>query len=342
MCKIATFTNGKHISLQQIEEIGNILLKSENDGFGYAALGELGVFVEKTVSHTFKSRFLRSNLGPVQSIVEPVPTSTQGDYAPIVGPVILHGRTSTNHLGINNCHPIVKQNYYLIHNGVVTDHGPKYKTKTTTDSEHVLTRFIEGIDSVEKQLTGYYAFSCIDPDGILHITRDSIADLYIAWIDSHDTFLIGTTENLIDQICYTIGANTPVISKIKDNTYLVFQGNDLTFTKKIKSRGFERQHAALSEKSLGRKLDLDGWESNVIDATIDETRVLNDREFDVLIESLDESYDIYSIRSNEKVDLETFLRLQAWEQHEYWFYDADNVTYYHESQDLEFFENAAI
>lgn len=341
MCKIATFTNGKKLTLLQIEEIGNILLKTEQDGFGYAALGESGVFVEKTVSKTFKSRFLRSSLGPLQSIVEPVSTYTIGQYAPIIGPVILHGRTSTNQLGIGNCHPIVKNNYYLIHNGVVTDHGPKYKTKTTTDSEHVLTRFIEGIESVEKNLTGYYAFSCIGPDGRLYVTRDSIADLFIAWIDSHDTFLIGTTETLIKQICQVINAPSPVISKIKDDTYIVFQGNEMQFTRSIKSRGFERRHAELAEKSLGRSLD--GWSSNIIDATTssESISVLDDREFAIMVECLDESYDIYSIRTNTRIDLEVFLNLQEWEQWEHWLVDYDGKTYYHESQDL-VFESEAI
>jgi len=342
MCKIATFTNGEKLNLQQVERIGNILLESEKDGFGYAALGKLGVFTEKTADRTFRSRFLRSGPESLPSIIELPNTATTGRYAPITGPIILHGRTSTNHLGIGNCHPIIKKDYYLIHNGVVSDHGPKYKTTTTTDSEHVLTRFIEGIESVEKNLTGYYAFSCIGPDGTLYVTRDSIADLFIAWIDSHNTFLIGTTETLIRQICNVINAPMPVISKIKDNTFIIFQGNKLRYTKEIKSRGFERQHAALANKSLGRSID--GWENNIIDATVNEqdfTKILNDREFDLMIECLDESYDIYSTRNNSRIDLETFLQLQEWEQKEYFMIDVDGLTYYHESQDLTF-ENEAI
>lgn len=253
MCKIATFTNSKNLDVQKVaKKVGNILLDMERDGFGYAVQGVNGVFGEKCVADTFKPRMGLKNLNPPEAIA---PKYLQfGQKSKPIGALIMHGRTSTNDHGLVNCHPMVKQDHYLVHNGVVTDHGKPYEKATTNDSEDVLHRFLDGIASVEKHLTGYYAFSCIDSQGRLHVVRDRIATLYMVWLPKLDTYLIATTESLIHKIADALGLEVGAIDAIKDDVHLIFEGNQLVHCQSIKSRGYDNREAALASKSLGREL----------------------------------------------------------------------------------------
>ena len=75
MCKIIAFTDTKKLNLKKhLNNIGNELLKLENDGFGYAIQSKTGVFGEKTIAKTFRSRLnatqfqLRSRLSSVNTL----------------------------------------------------------------------------------------------------------------------------------------------------------------------------------------------------------------------------------------------------------------------------------
>lgn len=313
MCKILALTNSKKLDLKKINKIGNMLLKIERDGFGYAIQGETGVFGEKCIAEKFESRLYR------YGIDLPIISKTHEMFGVLsrpIGPAIFHGRTSTNDAGLINCHPMILKNHYLIHNGVVTDHGPKYKKITTNDSEDVLHRFLQGIDSVEKHLSGYYAFTAIDNIGQLHVVKDSVARLSMSWCESLSTYIIGTDHEIIEKTAKILQVKIGPIEKIDDDTYGIFQDNTLIKNIKIKPRGYSRVESAYASKSLGFglsdfKYDYQDYRSDNIGNVLDYTE--DDKEDDYYsyldeINNLDDNYTITDV-SGERISLTQFYKL---------------------------------
>lgn len=258
MCKIIAFTNMSKIKLNQcVNDIGNTLLKTETDGFGYAVQGKLGVYGEKTIAPYFRTRIKRAHA--IRLPIVKKRYESFGQSSDLTGPGMFHGRVSTNSEGLNNTHPMHRVApdgvWYLIHNGVVSDHGPAYDKLTDNDSEDVLYRLIEGINSIETYLTGYYAFAAIDPEGQLHIARDAHATLYMAWSNVYETYIIATTESLINKINKIIDAKIGPIDEIEDNVYLIFKNNELVHHQTISPRGWSHVESVHSQSSLGRSLD---------------------------------------------------------------------------------------
>ena len=260
MCQILALTNLKKIKLvDKLNEIGNILLREEKDGFGYAVQGKSGAFGEKTVAKHFRSRVGKSGL--VKLPIIKVNYSEFGTPGELTGPGVFHGRTSTNKVNLENTHPMQIDGWNLIHNGVVGDWGPDYIKKTQNDSEDVLRRLLDGIgkenpmSEIEKYLQGYYAFAAIDPEGRLHICRDDLAPLCIAWSEKLQTYIIGTNEHLILKTSKVLGAKIGPIEEMEDSTYIIFSENDMIFKQKFKPFGYSSKQAQYSMSSLGRSLD---------------------------------------------------------------------------------------
>lgn len=252
MCKILALTNSKKLDLSKLNAIGDLLLSLEKDGFGYAIQGKTNVFGEKCIAKHFESR-LKSKYEIKLPVVQKRYVSF-GKLETPIGPAIFHGRTSTNDKGLINCHPMIKNGNYLIHNGVVTDHGTPYKKLTTNDSEDVLHRFLEGISQVEAHLTGYYAFANIDDMGMLHVVRDSTANLHMAWCQSLDSFIFATTVDLMKRAAKILRVKLGPIDAVENNIYMVFKGNEMLRYQSIKPRGWDYNEGRYASKSLGREL----------------------------------------------------------------------------------------
>lgn len=255
MCLVLAFSNAKKLDIRKTANaVGPILLDDEPDGFGYSVEGAKGQFGEKYVGEAFKSRI--NSLSRVVKL--PIVKKTHeffGDASAPTGPAIFHGRTSTNDRGLLNCHPMRRDGWSLIHNGVVTDNGPAYKKLTTNDSEDVLKHLIVGIESVERYLTGYYAFAAIDPKGRLHVARDSSAYLHVAWSDKIESYVFATTAELLEDVNKKLQLECGPIDLVEDNVYMILNGNDLDHIQAIKPAGWGRREARHAEASLGRKLD---------------------------------------------------------------------------------------
>jgi hypothetical protein len=257
MCKILVLTKTTKLKNRRLvaETIASHLQTDHKDGFGYAIQGVSGVYGERTIAKEFKSRFGIEKLEVKDKIF--VPTSNRfGTPSQNQGGAIFHGRTSTNNAGLDNCHPINKNAWSLIHNGVVSNHGPEYKALTSNDTEHLVEYLSTvGISGIEQHITGYYAIGAFDPHGNLHVIRDSIAPLMVAYNKTLDCFIYGTTERLIqdvsDELKWTIGP----IEKVLDNVHLIYnvQG-ELIHNEAIKSRGFDEVESIYSERSLGYKI----------------------------------------------------------------------------------------
>lgn len=254
MCQVLALTNMKKVNLKKgLNNIGNTLLASDDDGFGYAIQGKNGVFGEKTISKKFRTRLARTNHIDLP-IVKPT-YSSFGLPSELLGPGIFHGRSSTNLVSLENTHPMQMEGWHLIHNGVVNDDGPKYEKKTTNDSEDVLRRLVDSVgkdnpmEAIENHLEGYYAFAAIDAHGRLHICRDGIAPLHIAKSAKLDTYIIGTTDSLILKVAKILDAKIGPIDEIEEEVYMIFEGNKLVYKCNFSSKGYttaQTRHAATS------------------------------------------------------------------------------------------------
>lgn len=295
MCKVIAFTNSSKLNIKKTSEvIGKKLLAIERDGYGYVVQGEENVFGERCIASTFTSRLDASHCVKLPIIDKRQSVFGYNDKPK--GPALFHGRTSTNDKGLTNCHPMSRDNWHLIHNGVVTDHGEKYKKYTTNDSEDLLYRLTLGIKEVESQLTGYYAACAIGPDGRLHVIKDAIANLFIAWCPIIQSYIFATTESLIIDICKSLKIKHGQIDKVKDNCYLIFEQNELLHNETIVPRGYDLKESAFASYSLGRELTTIN--------PLDNVRSLG-RDYDSWDDYKNENYNTPEIKENLMREIET-------------------------------------
>ena len=255
MCKVLVLTNTAKIKNPRtaIRVIASHVTRNDRDGFGYAIQGDKGVFGERTTvpkgfTPAFKSEVLDLPfLRPIYNRF--------GQWGKLTGAGIFHGRTSTNDGTLRNTHPIVKHDWTLIHNGVVTNHGPGYERITTNDTEHLVHYMAHGgVDALARNLTGYYAAAAFSPDGALHVFRDDRATLHFGYISALDSFIIGTTAQLVRDICTEMQWSVSFVSPVNDCTYLVFKDGKLASNTTFTPRGAtdrENRYAHLSLKETG-------------------------------------------------------------------------------------------
>ena len=251
MCKIAVLTSTKKIKnskkMDLLYSINQAVCASERHGFGwYHASG----FGEKTLNaQDYLSLYDQDSMINVIDLKSEVIGKKDlftKDWSKLTNTSMLfHGRTSTNNVSLINTHPISKDGFNLIHNGVVTNNGPTYQMETTNDTEHLVHYLSQTNDSslIEKHLSGYYAFASINPKGQLILCRDKIAPLYIAYVKTIESYFIATTSDIITEVCSDMNwslKSQPIA--IKDNLYMIYEENILKSYKSIKSLGYMTQY----------------------------------------------------------------------------------------------------
>jgi predicted glutamine amidotransferase len=317
MCKIITLTNLSKLDRQSFNKLAStsakLLGRSEKDGFGFSVMTSSGVISQRYVN----PNDVRPDLvqGKKLSFTNPVMNQT-GAFSfdtQFTGGAFFHGRVSTNTKSLNNTHPINKHGWSLIHNGVVTDHGPKYDMITSNDTEHCLERLVQGIAQVEQHITGYYALAAFSPDNNLHIVRDSIAQLFCAYVDTIDSLIFATTQDLINETCKAMSWSYDSIQKVMDNVYLIFdQSGQLLSQVDIKPRGYDDYSMSKSELSLGKKWQGEWKDDNLLylDQSSEVTDLENEQLFlEEIASSADHTWVFINNRSGRKIDLEKFLYL---------------------------------
>ena len=258
MCKIITLTNVSKVkNLNKLVKVAaELVSKSEHDGFGYAIQGTNGVFGERTTSPAgFESLFKVPKFDlPFTAITY----NRFGTKTKATGGAIFHGRTSTNAATLLNTHPIIKRDWTLIHNGVVSNHGPEYDAITTNDTEHLLEYLsTTGISGIEQHITGYYAVAAFAPDSKRHVFKDSIASLYAAYSETIDSIIFATRESHISELCKAMRWTHAIPEPVQNNTYLVFDKGELITQSSFKPRGRTAIESKYASLSLGRELDAD-------------------------------------------------------------------------------------
>lgn len=312
MCKLMTFTDSSKI--KSLKRVVNVVLplitKNDDDGFGWIAYGSNGTFGERMTEMHHGYRLDRNG----HSVKLPIVDKTYealGQESNAVGALLLHGRTSTNHKSLINTHPIARNAWTLVHNGVVGNRGPEYEQLTTNDTEHLVHYLsTEGIDGVERHLSGYYAFAAIDPRGLTHICRDSNASLYVAWIRSIESYCFATTEELIRETCKQLKWKCGPVELVESNVYMVMQGNEMLERRTITPRGYDSREASLMSTSLHYRDDMpmpEGYSQVVEEARDMATRDAIDLFLDECLE-VDDTYDIYDY-DDEPMSAHVFRKL---------------------------------
>lgn len=258
MCKIIIVTNtSKIIDIPEFsDKMRELLSESQKDGYGYALQNaDNSIFGGKTLKPSAPLSFggeipwCERN---TEFFGEPKKAPTKAG--------IFHGRTSTNNVSMINTHPILKEGWALIHNGVVQDRaeGAKLKPRiTTNDTEYILDYLIEsGVNAVAENISGYYAVGAFSPDGALHIFRDKTARLSCAYSNKLESFVFATTPELIDEIGGLI-AEKLWSSTVKDDTYLKFVNGQVVEQAAFKSIGYSYTESKWGMQSLGYSLKAD-------------------------------------------------------------------------------------
>lgn len=307
MCKIMVFTNLSKAKAKDLPKLVNTIGRTLNEphGFGYAIQGENGLFGERTLkTQSFKSALSRSL--PEFNFLNRT-YNRIGTRSPIIGAGIFHGRTSTNDKTLINTHPIQKHGWTVIHNGVVSDHGPKYNMITTNDTEHIVERLATGgIESIETHLTGYYAVAAFDHEGLLHVFRDDRAPLYFAEVETIGSYVFATTESSIEKVCSEMKWKVSVIQPLADNYYTVWNGNSLVSESTFQPRGATFDENKWATESLREfKSSYSGYSSLYSDSKETEPYSRDEMKFLEETETLDASYLILDYREN-RIDLTEF------------------------------------
>jgi len=244
MCKLTILTGHDPKTMPAlVHRIWTEMAKTEHDGFGAAWLSPKGKIM------TIKSSSHQS----VKHLPEYYEGFAQGHFSPSNGGALLiHGRTATCNVDIENTHPIKVGKGIIIHNGVVD--SKKYKNlHSTCDSELILQAYqAGGIQEVAEEITGYYAFGILYPTGkgLIRIARDDRAPLFGGFTKFGEVF--ATTQNLVEITGATIRG------KIKDNVCMTFSNGQYIHTEKFtpKRKIVTAYSMAQVERSMGQQSEL--------------------------------------------------------------------------------------
>ena len=181
----------------------------------------------------------------------------------------------------------------------------------------------QGLKGITENVTGYYAFTALDPHGDLHIVKDNCANLFFAEIETIESYVFATTKESILNVCKAMEWKHSVIEQLKDNHYLVYKDNELIKQEEFKPLGRTAYESSYAQASLGRSLGpqdddyYSGWNREYHSPKlVKETGLTNgiteNESIDLFLEEIrtmaDASYVILDHRNNE-IPLEDFLKM---------------------------------
>lgn len=216
MCKLAGWTSSKENPLTKaaadaaIQAAHKIISKSERDGFGYAQSGATGLRAKYVQPSEFDNisglpNFYARAGKAAAGFQTTFRTSQEGMYSPTKH-MMVHGRTATCGVSLENVHPFRRNGWTLAHNGVVSWNGPKDKAheKVTCDSQHLLIAMADHTPTLQRKealthIGGYAAFLAFNPQGKLTVAVDDTAKLW-AGITKKQRWIFGTTKEIVEAI----------------------------------------------------------------------------------------------------------------------------------------------
>lgn len=241
MCKIMLMTGHDSAKLSEIiEKSWAAFAATEKDGYGAAWVSPSG-----KISSAKSSR--------PGLMDDELPDFCSGFYSSDSlesdgGALLLHGRTATCGVCLDNTHPMLGSNCAVVHNGVVSSRT-FHNVDTTCDSELILLAHRQGgATKVASELSGYYAygFMSVGKNGrtTLDVVRDDKASLYAG--KTEHGWVFATTKELLR----VVGA-TPV-APFAENTAARWVNGKHTGTMSIKPQAPDMSLQSKAERALGR------------------------------------------------------------------------------------------
>ena len=217
MCKLAGWTSSKDHPLTKsaadlaLQAAHEVISKTERDGFGYAQSSSSGLRAKYVKPQEFKTleglpNMYRRAGKAAEAFSTTFRTSHEGIYKPDKH-MMIHGRTATCGVSLENVHPFRRNGWTLAHNGVIGYDGPdksKAHSKVTCDSQHLLICMADNTPTLQRKedltnITGYAAFLALNPQGKMFVAVDDTARLY-AGITKTGRWIFGTTESIVEAI----------------------------------------------------------------------------------------------------------------------------------------------
>lgn len=150
--------------------------------------------------------------------------------------LVVHGRTSTNVVGLQNVHPFAYKGCYLAHNGMVDWTGsPNTKPAPVCDSEQFLHWLLNGgtWETAATSWAGWGAIALFDPKADVLTVAKYSAQLSIARRIGGKGWVMATSEPHLLAICRLAGIAL-------DTEPLTFPGNTIVRFKGGQPIGHER------------------------------------------------------------------------------------------------------
>jgi predicted glutamine amidotransferase len=209
MCKlfIAVGKFSREQVLRMISETNGLFAVTQRDGFGFTAYGPKGVAYGRYLNPESYCGF-GVKIPPFINAIQ----IEAGEIPQVVTALVIHGRTSTNKVVIENCHPFHSKGIHLAHNGVLrwAGDGPGPKAKNGCDTEEFFQWWLHRKATskwaaTNKHWSGYGVFGVIDTGAKrLTVAKCGSGNLYWA-CDDKDNHLFSTSGHDVAHVARAAG-----------------------------------------------------------------------------------------------------------------------------------------
>ncbi len=242
MCKIAVIPKIKkgleYRAWKLAEALTPLMSKNDDDGFGYMALGQEGVFGQRWLNP--------EDAWKTPTVMTPAADACLQTYGDAVAPLAvgnsfgkstervfglcLHARMATCGVGIGNTHPFMSDDgkTAIIHNGVISNSSIFELKQSTCDSEailisyraHAVAESLANIHNAIAPLIGWYAVAAYAQDSrgvwFLDVFKDARSNLYGVWIEELEGLVFCTSLEMLQVACRKLKYKITRSFQVKD------------------------------------------------------------------------------------------------------------------------------
>jgi predicted glutamine amidotransferase len=253
MCKIFTITGA--VSRPQVHNLlaltNKVFAETQHDGFGFLSIGKTLAFGRYRFPDSFPG--FDSHL-PSFLLRD---TSETGVISNTSSALLIHGRHSTNERCLENVHPFVLNDMYLVHNGVLdyVGKGNEPKPKNKCDSEAFLMWLQDNAPEFAFiDWSGYGAIFTYSKSEGLTLIKCSSSRLSVAKRKGNNGYVFSTDSRDLVEICESAGIKL-ASNPISVPQCIVNFGVDGSIVQHRDWQGFgSRKHDKKSWQSLGKKV----------------------------------------------------------------------------------------
>lgn len=314
MCKIAVFPLVKENKQTEAWKLAvaltPLLTAQDNDGFGYMAFGDKGLYGERwvNVKQAWRARKKVSDIPPLvnySDVLYPIDgynmfgeRGKNRTYS-----IALHARKATCGVSLANTHPFLngKATLGIIHNGIITNSHMLGVPQHGCDSEAILSlahRYnvnddMEHWQNVVDELSGWWAVAAFSQNDKgkwhLDIVHDHVSDLYAGYVDQLEALVFCTSQEVLKKAAKSVGMTVSSMYEVVSDVAL---RHDVLTGSLIETMPLERvKYETESSRSIGLGFSEDAEVvSDFIKASFDDSDGLTRHTTDV--DSLAESEEV--------------------------------------------------